>query len=47
LVGGLAMLDRYEVKYTDKDGKPATVIIFISMYDYKEPMIPVGFQTIK
>ncbi|NOT52550.1 MAG: tetratricopeptide repeat protein [Chitinophagaceae bacterium] len=44
---GYAMLDRYEVKYTDKDGKPATVIIFISMYDYKEPMIPVGFGTIK
>lgn len=41
---GYALLDKYKVDYTDASGKPASTILYISMYDYKEPMIPVGFK---
>jgi hypothetical protein len=41
---GYAMVDRYEVKYKDKDGNAKKTIIYISFYDFEEPLIPVGFQ---
>jgi hypothetical protein len=44
LFGDDALVDRYEVTYRDKEGKEQKTIIYISFYDYEEPMIPVGFQ---
>ncbi len=38
LGGGL--LDIYEITY---DGLDAPIELYINMYDYEEPMIPVGF----
>ncbi|MEI2740657.1 MAG: tetratricopeptide repeat protein [Chitinophagaceae bacterium] len=43
---GYAMLDKYKITYTDADGNPATAVIYISFYDYEEPMILTGFKTI-
>ncbi len=45
-LGGIALVDTYEVLYKDKDGKKKKAIIYISFYDYEEPMIPFGFQAI-
>jgi hypothetical protein len=45
LFGDFALVDSYEIKYKDKDGKKKKAIIYISFYDYEEPMIPVGFQS--
>jgi hypothetical protein len=42
--GDVGLLDRYEIKYKDKDGKKKKAIIYISFYDYEEPMIPVGLS---
>ena len=44
LFGGTALVDRYGIVYKDKNGKKKKAEIFISFYDYEEPMIPVGFQ---
>lgn len=44
LFGDYALVDSYEVVYKDKEGKKKKVVIYISFYDYEEPMIPVGFQ---
>src|SRR5688572_8607 len=33
-IGDYALVDRYEIKYKDKDGKKKKVIIYISFYDY-------------
>lgn len=41
---GLAMVDQYEVKYKDKSGKKKKTVIYISFYDYEEPLIPFGFS---
>lgn len=46
LLGGYALVDTYEVLYKDKDGNKKKTVIYISFYDYEEPMIPVGFQAI-
>jgi tetratricopeptide (TPR) repeat protein len=43
---GYAMLDKYKIGYIDENGNPATVVIYISFYDYEEPMILMGFKTI-
>ena len=42
---GLALLDRYEVRFRDAKGKKQKTVIFISMYDHETPMVPVGFGT--
>ena len=44
IYGDYALVDSYEVSYKNKKGKKKKVIIYISFYDYEEPMIPVGFQ---
>jgi hypothetical protein len=44
MFGDYALVDSYEVVYKNKDGKKKKAIIYISFYDYEEPMIPVGFQ---
>jgi hypothetical protein len=40
------MLDRYEISFRDEKGNEKTEIIYISFYDYEEPKILHGFQTI-
>jgi hypothetical protein len=45
-LGGYALVDRYEVIYKDKEGKSKKAVIYISFYDYEEPLIPIGFQTV-
>ena len=44
--GGYALVDRYEVVYKDKEGSKKKTILYISFYDYEEPMIPVGFSAV-
>lgn len=44
LFGDYALVDTYEVKYKDEKGKSKKTILYISFYDYEEPMIPVGFS---
>lgn len=43
---GVALVDRYEVSYRNAKGKPKKTVIYISMYDYEEPLIPQGFTTV-
>lgn len=43
---GQGMLDMYEVTYTDEAGRKQTTTLYITFYDYEEPMIPVGFRTV-
>lgn len=43
---GTAMLDIYRITYTGKDGSAQTADLYISFYDYTEPMIPQGFKTV-
>lgn len=44
---GIAKSDIYEITYLNKKGKKKTTLLHISFYDYEEPMIPMGFKTIK
>lgn len=44
---GYGSVDVYNIEYLDKKGKKKTSTLYISFYDYEEPMIPVGFETIK
>ena len=44
---GFAMLDVYRIYYTDSNSNNVTQDIFISMYDYNKPLIPLGFKNKK
>ena len=44
LFGDMALVDRYEVIYKNEKGRKKKAILYISFYDYEEPMIPKGFQ---
>ncbi len=44
---GSAATDIYEITFLNKDGLEEKVLLHISFYDYEEPIIPIGFQTIK
>jgi len=44
---GLAMLDIYVITYYNEKGMKKTAKVYISMYDYEEPQILKGFQTVK
>ena len=39
-VGGKALLDKYEIKYR---GIKKPVVLFLDMYDYEQPLVPMGF----
>ncbi len=41
---GMALLDKYEIRFTDKEGKKKKRIVYISFYDYEEPKILIGFS---
>ena len=43
---GVGLLDMYELTYLDEKGKKRKAIIYISFYDYEEPMVIYGFFTI-
>jgi tetratricopeptide (TPR) repeat protein len=43
---GTALLDKYEVSYINERGKPVKTLLYLSMYDYEAPQIPVGFATV-
>lgn len=43
---GTALLDKYEIYYTNKKGKNDKAFVYISMYDYEEPQILFGFETV-
>ena len=43
---GYAMLDRYELAFKDENGKMKKVVVYISFYDYEEPLILKGFKTV-
>jgi len=40
LIGDKAMLDRYELTYSGLD-KP--IDLYLDMYDYEQPLVPIGF----
>lgn len=44
---GVAMVDKYEITYLNQKGRKKKAFVYISFYDYEEPMILFGFQTIK
>jgi tetratricopeptide (TPR) repeat protein len=44
---GSAMLDKYEITFFNEIGKEESKIIYISFYDYEEPMIIYGFKTVQ
>lgn len=43
---GLAKLDIYEINYLDENGSEQKNIIYISFYDYEEPQVLFGFNTV-
>lgn len=38
---GRGLLDQYEVRYAGREG---SIILYLSLYDYDDPKIPVGFS---
>lgn len=44
---GMAMVDHYEISYRNEKGKKKKASVYISFYDYEEPMILFGFKTIE
>lgn len=44
---GTAMLDKYQIIYTDAAGAEQKKEVYISFYDYEEPQILSGFSTVK
>ena len=44
---GLGALDIYEIMYLDSKGKKKQAKIYITFYDYEEPMNLYGFNTVK
>ena len=43
---GMAKLDQYEITYLNEKGEEQKVAVYISFYDYEEPLIIFGFKTI-
>jgi tetratricopeptide (TPR) repeat protein len=44
---GKGLLDKYTLYYLDEKGVRQETIVFMTFYDYEEPMIIKGFQTVK
>ncbi len=47
VTAGKANLSQYEITYQLKSGSPKTTKIYLSQFDFEEPKILAGFQTIK
>lgn len=43
---GLAMCDKYQVSFYDETGDVKTVYVYFSFYDYDEPLLLYGFNTV-
>ena len=43
---GMAMLDRYMIYYKDENGQEQKAGVFMTFYEYEEPMLLHGFKTI-
>jgi tetratricopeptide (TPR) repeat protein len=43
---GSAMLDKYEITFINEKDKETTIIVYMSFYDYEEPMVIYGFKTV-
>ncbi|MCX6181427.1 MAG: hypothetical protein NT150_05840 [Bacteroidetes bacterium] len=43
---GTATLDKYVITFSDENGKKKEATIFMTFYDYEEPKILFGFQTV-
>jgi tetratricopeptide (TPR) repeat protein len=46
LIGGSAVIDLYEITYLNARGKEKKANVYISFYDYEEPLILKGFGTV-
>jgi hypothetical protein len=44
---GYGMLDKYEITYRDEQDNTKKAIVYLTFYDYEEPMIIKGFKTSK
>ena len=43
---GLALLDKYQVVFTNELGEQKTAFVYLSFYDYDEPRVLYGFSTV-
>jgi len=43
---GLALLDKYQIVFTNDQGDEKTAFVYLSFYDYEEPMVLNGFNTV-
>ena len=43
---GKALLDHYEITFINEKGKKKKASVYISFYDYEEPLILYGFRTV-
>jgi tetratricopeptide (TPR) repeat protein len=43
---GMALLDRYQITFTNAEGEQKTVFVYFSFYDYDSPEILFGFNTV-
>lgn len=46
LFGKTALLDKYQITYTIAGGAEKKAVVYITFYDYEEPMILAGFKTV-
>lgn len=46
-LAGFAMVDKYEIEYTNGKGKKKKALVYLSFYDYEEPKILYGFKTVE
>jgi tetratricopeptide (TPR) repeat protein len=46
-INNTALLDHYEIEFENEKGEKVKKDLYISMYDYETPKIPVGFSSVK
>lgn len=44
--GNDALEEKYQVTYTTADGSPKKALVYLTFYDYKEPLILAGMKTV-
>jgi len=45
--GKEALEEKYQITYTAADGSEKKSFFYLTFFDYKEPLIPAGFKTVK
>jgi tetratricopeptide (TPR) repeat protein len=43
---GLALVDKYQLTFVNDAGEQRQAIVYLSLYDYSEPLILYGFKTV-